>query len=500
MEIPRIRPCRALASAVTLLVAIQLSATGHAQEQAEDEAPADAEPAVGEGAGAEEPAPAEAEVQTEASGELGATLGREGEASGDAEAEAPSEPTPEPTSEREPDPAIEEESAYGLGVMRLPGSAYPEPLPRGIPGGSLWFTMHGLQWPYMPMRGTSPGVMVGVSGYAWVDPSYAKESTTEPNNPDESRWRAQGRLAARLTPTYSQDDWFVQAQAELIANSDQETTRTQAPDTDDLWVRAGKWNLFDVQLGRFEGWEVYHFGMGLDLNTFERNGVVIPPIPGPRIYGVTYGFYRDSIGNLAAHIYPLDILRIELMAKFGSTGFENVLGGRPVAVLDMGFVKVKLGGEYFKGSQVKEDNPRESERRGVGAAVQGVFEPWVEAGVNGAIGLVDVVDSNGILLLPDSHTTYSYGGFVNVRVIDRLIVGGGANLTWLENLQEDATGNVGEFDHLQAFGAVQYALFNQLYLKFVGAYARGRFAPTFTQTPPWESTLLSARFRASVFF
>lgn len=515
MKLPRIRPRRALASLTTLLAALQLSPVAHAQAETEAQAPA--EPAAAEAADSEaSTSESKAGARTEATGELNATLGggaeesAEGGADADADADANANANAEPqepssaakdTSDApEPEPAIEEQSAYGVDLMRLPGSAYPEPLPRGIPGGSLWFTMHGLQWPYMPMRGAEPGLMIGVSGYAWVDPSYAKESTTEPNNPDESRWRAQGRLVARLTPTYSQDDWFVQAQGELVANSDQETTRTQAPDTDDLWVRAGKWNLFDVQLGRFEGWEIYHFGMGLDLNTFERNGVVIPPIAGPRIYGVTYGYYRDSIGNVAAHLYPLDILRIELMGKFGSTGFENVIGGRPVAILDMGFVKVKVGGEYFKGTQVKEDNPRESERRGVGAAVQGVFEPWLEAGINGAIGLVDVIDSNEILLLPDSHTTYSYGGFVNVRVIDRLIVGGGANLTWLENLQEDANGNVGEFDHLQTFGAVQYALFNQLYLKFVGAYARGRFAPTFTQTPPWESTLLSARFRASLYF
>ena len=40
------------------------------------------------------------------------------------------------------------------------------PPTRGIWGGSLWLTFHGLQWPYMPKTG------VGVSGYAWVDTGY----------------------------------------------------------------------------------------------------------------------------------------------------------------------------------------------------------------------------------------------------------------------------------------------------------------------------------------
>ena len=69
----------------------------------------------------------------------------------------------------------------GISIEQLPAGAYPEATPdggifgksfslgpptRGIWGGSLWLTFHGLQWPYMPKTG------VGVSGYAWVDTGY----------------------------------------------------------------------------------------------------------------------------------------------------------------------------------------------------------------------------------------------------------------------------------------------------------------------------------------
>ena len=47
-------------------------------------------------------------------------------------------------------------------------------------------------------------------------------------------------------------------------------------DTDDLWLRIGQWNKWDLQFGRFEGWEVFHLGMGLDQNTFERQGAFGP--------------------------------------------------------------------------------------------------------------------------------------------------------------------------------------------------------------------------------
>ena len=515
-----IRPPRALVPAASLLVVLQtLTLSASAQDKPEDKPAAEPPETTAPAAPPEAPAsateapPARAETQGEAEASAGAdaTLGGE-TASAESEAQAEVTPAPEPEAALEADAdadteseGFEANSAYGLGVMRLPDAAYPELQVRGIQGGSLWFTMHGQQWPYMPMRGNTPGVMVGVSGFAWVDPSYARMKTTEENNADRTTWRTQGRFGVRFTPTYSQENWFVQGQAELVANSNQNTTRTTDHDTDDLWVRAGQWNSFDVQLGRFEGWEVYHFGMGLDLNTFERMGAYLGPEGAPQIYGVTYGYYRDDIGNIAGHYYPTDYLRFELLSKFGNLSDRNTIGTRPVGVLDLGYVKVKVAGEYFKETEQDADQPLERELRGVGAAVQGVFLPYVEAGINGGYGLVDAIDNEGIIDVEGTFTTYSYGGFANFSgFFENLVVGGGANYTWKDNIQEEPSGpnagQVGEFDHLQVFGAVQYALFGQFYLKLVGAYAKARLAPTLTQAPPYDSTMTGLRFRASYYF
>src|SRR6187549_791026 len=194
-----IRPSRALASAATLLVVLQtLGASAQDQPDKPEDKPAEPPatteptPAPEAPAATEPPAPAtETQGGAEASAGVDATLAGETQATAetDAEAEAPIAPASEDAADADAEPeSIEANSAYGLGVMRLPASAYPELQVRGIEGGSLWFTMHGQQWPYMPMRGNTPGVMLGVSGFAWVDPSYAQMKTTEENNADRTTW------------------------------------------------------------------------------------------------------------------------------------------------------------------------------------------------------------------------------------------------------------------------------------------------------------------------
>lgn len=528
-----IRPARALAPAALMLLQ---ALTASAQDKPEDatpettptpEAPAASAPEAPATTSGPASATTEAPAAPETSTGVGASVGAEAEASidssggADAEAESTTEATASPyTSENDgaETAGSDEDPAYGFGVMRLPNAAYPELQVRGIKGGSLWFTFHGHQWPYMPRRGSKPGLMLGLSGFAWVDPSYSRlkatrESDDAENDVRRKTWRTQGRAGVRFTPTYSQEEYFVQGQVELIANSNQGTTGTTGTDTDDLWVRAGAWNKWDVQLGRFEGWEVYHFGMGLDLHTAERLGAYLGPDGtqnlgpegAPQIYGATYGYYRDDIGNIAGHVYPTDYLRFELLGKFGNQSARNTVGGRPVGVLDLGYVKVKVGGEYFKESEQDPEAPRERELRGVGAAVQGIYEQYVEAGINGGYGLIDAYDDEGTLDQEGTFTTYSYGGFANFGgFVENLVVGGGANYTWKDNVEKEQSGpnqgQVGEFDHLQVFGAVQYALFGQLYLKLVGSYAKARLAPTPAIAPPYDSTMIGLRFRASYYF
>src|SRR5262249_51535768 len=162
--------------------------------------------------------------------------------------------------------------------------------------------------------------------------------------------------------------WFVQAQAELVANKDQTQTQpaTGIADTDDLWIRAGQWNKWDVMVGRFEGFEVYHLGMGLDLNTEERRGAFDTSAAPPGLYGASFLFYRPAgAGNIAFHLYPTRYLRFELLSQLGSTGGLNEVGGRPALVFDIGWLKVKGAAEYQWLKSRNQGDQTENRNRGI---------------------------------------------------------------------------------------------------------------------------------------
>jgi len=426
----------------------------------------------------------------------------------DAAAQPPAEETKPgaPPSSTPPPPRAPEEEAKAevkadegnkiLGpIERLPPSAFPAPRTRGIPGGSLAFTFHGLQWPQMPKSG------IGVSGSLWVDTGYERIGRGNPSEQSIKYWLQQGRLVLRATPTWTNGDYFVQGQAELVGNKDQSLHQPDVVDVDDLWIKVGKWNSWDVQLGRYEGWEVYHFGMGLDLYTLERNGATDEAFTAPGIYGLTYAFYRPAgVGQAAVHLYPTDYLRFELGAQLGNEFGQNSLAGRPVGVLDLGIIKVKVGGEYKKLNDQKEGSKGEVKQRGFGGAIQAVFDPYVEFGVNGAYGMVDRVAQDGTVDEKGSNTTYSVGGFANARIIQDWTIGAGLNYTYLEDIHVDPSiGRPEKFHHIQTFGALQYLLWKQVYIKAVVAYAKAEFRPNFGE-PLFDNEMLSARVRLLYLF
>jgi hypothetical protein len=108
----------------------------------------------------------------------------------------------------------------------------------------------------------------------------------------------------------------------------------------------------------------------------------------------------------------------------------------------------------------------------------------MEAGVALAHALIDQCNAQGILDAGLSTTTTTYGAFANLRVVGGLIVGAGANYTQDHNLRVDATGTLNdERSHRQIFGAAQYMLWDQLYIKAVVAQANAHFNPR-SDPPP----------------
>jgi hypothetical protein len=406
------------------------------------------------------------------------------------EAAAPAPPDPEQT-----------KILGTVGLGWVPASAYPAPVVRGIPGGSLINDMQGLQWPYLP----APGAFIGVSGYVWVDSSYRKVTAGSTNDNDTKEWLQQGRFVLRVTPTYNHENWFVQGQAEIVANNDQTQPRPrEIVDTDDLYLRAGKWNVWDVQLGRFQGFDLYHLGLGLDLNTFERNGASTSNNTAVQLYGVTYLWDRpNGAGNVAVHAYPLPGLRLELLTQLGNQIGSNDLGIRGAFIYDLGFLKFRGGGEYQRLSDRTVGGKAGTKSRGVGGTVQFVFDPHIEGGFALARALVDQTDNTGGINPNQSTTTTSYGGFLNARLAPDLVVGGGVDYTDQTNLHVVvSTGKSDEFTHLQYFGAAQYKIADGFFVKAVIAAAKAKFLFAFEQgaTPPFDNASLSGRLRVAYYF
>jgi hypothetical protein len=359
-------------------------------------------------------------------------------------------------------------------LERLPPSR--EIYPRGIPLGSMEMIWHGLQWPHYPATG------IAISGLIWVDTGWETQRRTLTTENDRSFWLQQGYFDLRVTPTWSDGNLFVQANADILAWHSS-VAGALPIDVDDAWIKFGMWDKWDFQAGRFEAWEIYHKGMGFERNTLEdigafdgRDTTVVD------IYEVNYAFYRqDGYGQAAFHLYPTKYLRFEVAGLMGNESAFNALGVRPTAIFDIGFLKLKLGGEYKKERDWEKGQKRETESRGLGGSLQFVVGSIFEGGINAAYGLVDAIGPDGRVNEKGSPTTASVGAFANVRPWRDLVLGAGANYTDQDNRQFNSLVNdVGHFTHRQFFGAIQHSIFiPELTAKVVGSFAKARLDESF---------------------
>jgi hypothetical protein len=419
----------------------------------------------------------------------------------------PPEPVPsseQPKLAKKPDSRLTGETppdGGGRVFRQLSGEAYPEGNGRGIYGGSLWFSpFHGLQWPYMPQSG------MGFSGSVWLDPGYAKFHSGLGSVPQYVRYLQQGRFVFRITPTWSDGTYFVQGQGEAVLNKEQQLGQPNNADVDDVFIRAGAWNKFDVQIGRFDVWEVYHLGMGLDLNTLERGGASDPNYSSA-LYGANFTSYKEASsnknsGNVAFHWYPTNWLRSETLGQMGGGNGYNGLGGRQALIFDKGWLKIKGAGEYLQQTNEKVGSPEKFRRYGAGGGVQIILNPYVEFGGNVAYADVRHNDQSGALDGGGTFTLLSYGAFANARLfIDDLILGVGFNHVDKDDKKTDPATRVhGEFAHLQTFAALQYLVAKQLFLKLVVGYAESYQAPTFANGVKYNNDFTSVRLRATYLF
>jgi len=364
----------------------------------------------------------------------------------------------------------------------------------GVAGPSPYYPGDGLQ---SPLR--DDGVHVG--GDIWIDSGYEQSNRGLESEPDQRFWLQQGRFMLDVTGTYTWHRFFAQAKGQLLAHVE-EVPGDEYIDTDDAWIRLGQWDLWDLQFGRFEGWEVYHKGEGLERDTLEDKGA----FDGPDIYEVNYAFYRQNgFGQFAAHVYPLSWLRFEVGTVFGNELGFNSWGVRPVGIVDLGWLKLKLAGEYRKLNNQEVGKKQWEEKRGFGGGLIFHFADLnsvvtlLRFGANGAFGLVDKVDAFGKVDERGSPDTLSVGGFVNVGLWAATL-GLGYNRTFQGDRQyNDQTDREGYFVHDQAFASVRHPIvFSWLWAKLVVAYARGDLRPAFENAR--VNDMISVRLRLSMTF
>jgi hypothetical protein len=350
-----------------------------------------------------------------------------------------------------------------------------------------------------------------------ADSTYAGYSDKGTNRP-QTFYDMRGRFVVGPTLEYrfgEKKDWFVAARGEMVAWV-RETGGYQV-NADDVYGQVGKKGLWDLKLGRFQTWRVYHKGGGFDLYTIEDQGACTTPGLSsgncsieannfaPHTYEVNYLYYRESIGKVAVHLYPTPWSGIELAGAFGNAGAANQMGARAAGLVHFSFLRASAAVEYRGTKPGQEQLPtctncnNTQHSIGFGGGVELTIKP-VAIGVNAAQTKDTVYDvTTGVLKTNASNTRTSLGGYAELDVgsllIDRgLILGFGLNRTELVDVESNF------YQHYQGAAYALFPLgFNDASLKLVVSQATFDFQKangdgTATQSPTTKMQAARLRF------
>jgi hypothetical protein len=346
-------------------------------------------------------------------------------------------------------------------------------------------------------------------GQIELDTGYAQYRYPEQRDrPKETLHDMRGRFV--LGPTFRHDfpksEYFLKVTGQFVA-----WVREQADDyqinVDDVYVQFGSGKNWDLQVGRFMTWRVYHKGLGFDLYTLEDNGAseaypISNEVFAVHTYEVDYIYLRNSpyvgeiAGRAAFHYYPLDNLGFELATAYGLADNRgtDTIGGRLAMDLRLPYAQFSAAGEYRSQFQTApphaiQDAGMPTERDvecaecgatknyGFGGGLSLFFSP-VSVGGNFAIGWdkkkLGTGDANGKPAddPAGSDRRMSFGGYFELDIgsllLDRaLILGVGANRTELV---------LDSFDkkfHVQSAAYLAYPLgLNNAMLKLVVSQAQ----------------------------
>lgn len=427
-------------------------------------------------------------------------------------AAAPAVPNTEPKPEAKPE--VKKENA--------PPAAQPAE-PDIAPGSGPDFAVDNFSEQkngYVPHAGTAT---VDWHGGIELDTGYAKYTFDSPTYDPERVYDMRGRFV--LGPTLTHEfggHYFIRARGEAVAWLRDAVGQYQV-NVDDVWAQIGDKGLWDLKVGRFFSWRVYHKGLGVDLYTLEDTGALSendyenPGAFGPHTYEVNNIYYRERPGRFAFHLYPTDFLGIEALGLYGRESLSSNTGGRGAVIAHWPFLRVSGAAEYRHSNPAIEalgdpdpntgirpscDKCGVTNTYGYGGGIELTLKP-VEISLNAAQEHVTTYAvKDGSLDPRSSNKTTTIGGYAEVDVgslaMQRtLVVGGGWNRTEVNAQSTDYA------QHIQMQGYAAYPLgFNDAMIKLVVSRATlenliSQGNNTFAEK---NSVMNSVRFRFSMGF
>jgi hypothetical protein len=357
-----------------------------------------------------------------------------------------------------------------------------------------------------------------------ADGGYASYTFDKDQARPQGFYDTRGRFVVGPTVQYDFGEnkaWFVRTRGELVAWM-REYGSYQI-NADDVYGQFGKKGKWDLKVGRFRTWRVYHKGYGFDLYTLEDQGAcrISTAVTGscsleaggtafgPHTYEVSNLYDREPAGRAALHLYPTSWSGVELATGYGNNGANNTLAGRGAAMVHFEFLRFSAAAEYRTSKPAQEKaftdpttnqlvscpNCGVSRSYGFGGSLEVTVQP-VAVALNAAQSHdTQFTAANGTRDTDASNKRTSLGGYAELDagslVTDRsLIVGFGLNRT--EVLDE-----VQNFEqHYQGAAYLLYPLgFNAASVKLVFSQATLDIQSTGVAAQPPLSTMRAVRLR-----
>lgn len=334
------------------------------------------------------------------------------------------------------------------------------------------------------------GVDMKFGGYFWADTGYMTRDNAQAGQYDQDVTYLQGRFVLAAAMKRDFGDWFGAARVEFLGLVNEFARSQYEPHTLDAYVKIGHKRWFDLQVGRFLAWEIYHRGQGIEFWTAEEAGA----LGGPALYwlDLTRG-YRNESGQAAVHFYPWEFLKFEVAGVYGQENNQNNLGIRPAAHFSWKGLQVLAAMEYLALLPQTTADKVQTRTLGYGGRVQYTIANTVTLGANFANATVEAIDIQGLQDGEKSLGKFTVGGFADIDFW-RNSIGLGFHHTQQLNKQGETT------THEQAFVSYKFFLpIEGVSLKAVYGFAMAHIQDADTKTE-WDNYVQSFRLRIAYDF